>query len=75
MNENVSFQLKDESGDVFKPDDVSFVLYSQVLNILYVKLKNNFSETVQIGVPKRKKSILQEWLDYHNIYYPPEDFL
>lgn len=75
MNENASFQLKNESGVEFKPDEVSFVLYSQILNILYVKLKNNFSEAVQIGVPKRKKSILQEWLDYHNIYYPPEDFL
>lgn len=75
MNENFSFQLQNETGEVYNPEEVSFVMYSQMLNILYVKLKNNISGSIQIGIPKRKKNILQDWLDYHQIYYPPEDFL
>lgn len=75
MSENLSFQLKNEFGEELSPDDVSFVMYSQALNLLFVKLKCNLSQSVQIGVPKKKKNLLQEWLDYHGIYYPPEDFL
>ena len=76
MTEHAPFQLTSESGEVFNPNDVAFVMYSQVLNLLFVKLNSNIArESIQIGVPKRKKNLLQNWLDYHKIYYPPEDFL